>query len=121
MKFSTRLTQLRRSAGLTQQGLADSVAIHVNQLRRYEAGIAKPTLSPLIKLARRLNVSLDDLVFANAEYDPPEELIKQFLAVKLLPIEERRLVIALIDTIITHAKAHTAKNKAGPSPDAHHD
>ncbi|OON42016.1 hypothetical protein BTJ39_02345 [Izhakiella australiensis] len=118
MQFSARLTQLRRAAGFTQQELADSVAIHVNQLRRYEAGTAQPTLSPLVKLAHRLNVSLDELVFANAQFDPPEELVSQFLAVKVLPVEERRLIIALLNSVITYARIQSAKNKADEVADA---
>ncbi|PIJ50356.1 hypothetical protein BL250_13870 [Erwinia sp. OLTSP20] len=102
MKFSAQLTQLRKAAGLTQQELANSVAIHVNQLRRYEAGTAQPTLTPLIKLASRLNVSLDELVFANAKYPPSQELLAQFIAVKVLAPRDRRLVVALLNAVISH-------------------
>ncbi|MGH8865865.1 MAG: helix-turn-helix domain-containing protein, partial [Burkholderiales bacterium] len=40
MHFPARLIQLRKAADLTQQGLADVAQLHVNQIRRYEAGSA---------------------------------------------------------------------------------
>lgn len=60
MHFPTRLIQLRKAADLTQQTLADTASVHVNQIRRYEAGTAQPTLEALIRLAQALHVSLDD-------------------------------------------------------------
>jgi transcriptional regulator with XRE-family HTH domain len=52
MHFPARLIQLRKELGLTQQGLAELAKIHVNQIRRYEAGTAQPTLEALIRLTR---------------------------------------------------------------------
>jgi transcriptional regulator with XRE-family HTH domain len=49
--FSARLIQFRKAQGYTQQGLADAAQIHVNQIKRYEAGSAQPTLDALVRLA----------------------------------------------------------------------
>jgi hypothetical protein len=38
MEFVKRLIELRKQRGLTQQGLADAIDLHVNQIKRYEAG-----------------------------------------------------------------------------------
>ena len=59
MEFPQRLAALRREKGLTQQTLADTVGVHVTQLRRYEAGASQPTLAVLRKLAVALSVSAD--------------------------------------------------------------
>ena len=40
MEFVKRLTALRKQRGLTQQALADDIELHVNQIKRYETGIA---------------------------------------------------------------------------------
>lgn len=116
MKFSARLTQLRKAAGLTQQVLADSVSIHVNQLRRYEAGAAQPTLTPLIRLANMLNVSLDELVYADEKNSPPDELVTQFFAIKVLPPEDRQLIAALLDAFIRQKKQQVQVNQDNGNP-----
>lgn len=85
MDFPARLIQLRHEKALTQQALADAVGIHVNQIRRYEAGQAQPTLEALIKLAKVLHVSLDSLVFGENAREPEEEFRLRFEALKTLP------------------------------------
>src|SRR6202012_3100893 len=108
--FPARLTQLRKVQGYSQQRLADAVELHVNQVRRYEAGTAQPTLDALVKLAKALHVSLDTLVFDEAERGPTDEFRLQFEAVSQLPEEDRRVVKALLDGMIVK---HQAKRMVG--------
>jgi transcriptional regulator with XRE-family HTH domain len=110
MHFSTRLIQLRKAADLTQQTLAEAASLHVNQIRRYEAGTAQPTLDALIRLAKALHVSLDYLVFDNAERGPDDELKLQFEAVRQLPPEDRQAIKALLDGMIVK---HRTKQLVG--------
>lgn len=100
MHFPARLIQLRKTLGFTQQGVAAAAELHVNQIRRYEAGTAQPTLEALIRLAKVLRVSLDDLVFGEGERGPSDDLRLQFEAVSQFPEEERRIVKALLDGMI---------------------
>ena len=58
MSFSAKLIQIRKSQGLTQKALSESADLHINQIRRYEAGTSEPTLGVLIKLAKFLHVSI---------------------------------------------------------------
>jgi transcriptional regulator with XRE-family HTH domain len=99
-RFPARLIQIRRQSSMTQQALADAAGVHVNQIRRYEAGSAQPTLEALVGLARALHVSLDQLVFDEGERGPSEDLRLQFEAVSHMPDEERRIVKALLDGMI---------------------
>ncbi len=98
--FRTRLIQLRKAQNLTQQVLADAVGVHVNQIRRYERGATEPTLDVLVRLARALHVTLDDLVFDETERGPSEDLVLQFEAVSHMPDEERSIIKALLDGMI---------------------
>ena len=98
--FSMRLIQIRRQANMTQQALADAAKIHVNQIRRYEAGAAQPTLDALVGLARALYVSLDQLVFEEGERGPSDDLRLQFEAVSHMPDDDRRIIKALLDGMI---------------------
>lgn len=98
--FPTRLIQFRKAQNFTQQGLAETAQVHVNQIKRYEAGSAQPTLEALVKIAKALHVSLDALVFDEAERGPSDDLALQFEAVSHMPEEERRIIKALLDGMI---------------------
>jgi transcriptional regulator with XRE-family HTH domain len=98
--FRTRLIQLRKAQNLTQQTLADAVGIHVNQIRRYEAGINQPHLDVLVRLAKALHVTTDDLLLDESERGPSQDLALQFEAVSHMPEEERRIVKAVLDSLI---------------------
>ncbi len=71
MNFAARLTAARKSRGLTQQTLADTVGIHVTQIRRYEAGTNQPTLDVLRALALALNVTTDTSSSTKTNAAPP--------------------------------------------------
>jgi transcriptional regulator with XRE-family HTH domain len=105
MNFPSCLIQIRKAASLTQHALAEAAALHVNQIRRYEAGSAQPTLEALIRLAQALHVSLDELVFAPGERGPSDDLHLQFEAVSRMPEEERSIVKALLDGMILRYQA----------------
>ncbi|NOY15820.1 MAG: helix-turn-helix transcriptional regulator [Gammaproteobacteria bacterium] len=100
MHFPKRLLRVRKAQGYTQQSLADAVGMHVNQIKKYEAGTAQPTLSALIKLAKTLHISLDALVFDEGERGPDEDLRLQFEAVSHMPLEDKKVIKALLDGMI---------------------
>ncbi|KAB2514112.1 MULTISPECIES: helix-turn-helix transcriptional regulator [Pseudomonas] len=80
-------------------------SVHVNQIRRYEAGTAQPTLEALIRLAQALHVSLDDLVFAEGERGPSDDLRLRFEAVSHMPEAEKSVIKALLDGMILKYQA----------------
>ena len=47
MSFPKRFIQLRKDKQLTQQQMADTVGIHITQVKRYEAGHAQPSIELL--------------------------------------------------------------------------
>ncbi|WP_245254556.1 helix-turn-helix domain-containing protein [Paraburkholderia sp. LEh10] len=100
MSFSARLIALRKDRGLTEQGLADAVGIHVQQIKRYEAGSAEPSADVLRKLARTFAVSTDQLLFEEGERAPSGDLALQFEAVRQLSDEERAVIREVMDSLI---------------------
>ena len=112
MRFPSRLIQLRKAAGFTQQNMSAAAAaeLHVNQIRRYEAGTAQPTLDALIRLAKALHVSLDSLVFEEGERGPDEDLRLRFEALAQLDGNERMVVKELLDGMLLK---HQARRLAG--------
>ena len=62
MEFQQRLYELRRKAGLSQEGLADLVGVSRQAVQKWEAGASKPDLDNLAALAGYFQVSLDYLI-----------------------------------------------------------
>ena len=114
MNFPKRLVTTRKAQGFTQQSLANAVGMHVNQIKKYEAGTAQPTLSALIKLAQTFHISLDELVFEEGERGPDEDLRLQFEAVSRMPSEEKKIIKALLEgMIIKHQTKQMVSNLSG--------
>jgi len=105
MDFHTRLTQLRKGKGLTQQALADAAGINVSQLKRYETGVSQPSLDALRKLAVALGVSSDLLLFNKDERGPDDELRLLFEAVTRFDKEGKRIAKALLESLILKQEA----------------
>lgn len=104
MSFSARVIALRKQRGLTQQGLADSSGIHVQQIKRYEAGSAQPTAEALKRLALSLHVTSDALLFEEGERDPDDDLKLRFEAIAAMLPEEQEVAKAVLDAIIVKSQ-----------------
>ena len=100
MSFTARFVQLRRKHGLTQQQMADSVGIHITQVKRYESGEAQPSLDLLKKIALAFNVTADWLIFEDGEREPQNELKLKFEAITQMDEEEQRSIASLLDAMI---------------------
>ena len=105
MDFSKRLSELRKIRGFTQQGIADAIDLHVNQIKRYEANKAQPTLETLVRLAKALHVTLDELVFSEETRGPSDEFRMQFEALTQFDDQEKLVAKELLDSLILK---HTA-------------
>ena len=106
MNFPDRLTRIRKSQGLTQQALSEAAGLHINQIRRYEAGTAQPTLEGLTKLAKALHVSLDELVFEADERGPAQPRMRLlFEAIERLDSKEQAVIQELLEGMIVKYEA----------------
>ena len=105
MDFPQRLAALRKQRGLTQQELADRVALHITQINRYEGGDSQPTLETLRRLALALSVSADELIFGHHERGPDEDLRLQFEAVRQFDAEDKELARGLLEGLILKHQA----------------
>lgn len=100
MGFPDRLAALRKERKLTQQALADSVRVHVVQIRRYEAGKSQPTLDIIRKLAIALSVSADELIFDKDERGPDDDLRLQFEAISAFDDEDKAVARTVLESLI---------------------
>ncbi len=108
MDFVKQLVTLRKQQGLTQQALADAIDLHVNQIKRYEAGTAQPTLETLVRLAKELHTTLDDLVFEENQRGPSDDLKLQFEALSQFDNEDKKVAKAVLESLILKHNAKRA-------------
>lgn len=101
--FPERVAALRKAKGFTQQQLAERVGVHVQQLKRYEAGSSQPTLDVIRNLAMALGATSDQLLFGKDERGPDDELRLRFEAASRFSAEEKKVLKSLLDSmILTH-------------------
>lgn len=100
MSFSARIILLRRERNLTQQGLADAADIHVQQIKRYEAGTSQPSAEAIKKIAKTFAVTTDWLLFESAERGPSDDLRLQFEALSQFSPEEKLVARSVLEGLI---------------------
>lgn len=100
MSLPIRLFTLRKENSMTQQAMADAIGIHVNSLKKYEAGQAQPSLDVLKKIAKAMHVSTDFLLFEEHERGPDDEMTLQFEAISQFTEEEKKITKALLESLI---------------------
>ena len=61
MTLASRIRDLRKNAGLTQEQLAQKIGVKKQNISRYESGRVEPNIRTAKKLADALGVSLEDM------------------------------------------------------------
>ena len=112
MSIATRLAELRKTKGLTQQALADAIGLHVTQVKRYESGNSQPSLEDLKKIAQTLRVTTDSLVFEQKELQSDADLALQFQAISNMPNEEQSVIKQLLEGMIIKYEAERWSSRA---------
>lgn len=69
MDFCNNLKPFRLAMGCTQKEMAAYLGITERGYRNYEIGAREPSLSDLVRIADKLNVSLDALVGRDSPQD----------------------------------------------------
>ncbi|MBT0731132.1 helix-turn-helix transcriptional regulator [Rosenbergiella nectarea subsp. apis] len=113
MSFSQRVVALRKQRGLTQQSLSDATGIHVQQIKRYEAGSSLPTADALKKLAVVLHVTSDFLLFEPGEREPEDDMKLRFEAVAAMSAKDQEVAKAVLDAMIVKSQVTQAVERVG--------
>jgi transcriptional regulator with XRE-family HTH domain len=108
--FGQRLSDLRRSRGLTQQQLADLLDMSLKAVDYYERRARNPSLEFVRKAAEKLKVSVAELVGADAKPErqrpgPAPKLQRQIEELRRLPRTKQRFVSELLDAVLQQAVA----------------
>ena len=68
MKFSEKLTKLRKENNLSQEALADKLDVSRQSVSKWESGQTYPEMDKLLTLCKIFNVTLDDLTNDSINY-----------------------------------------------------
>lgn len=109
VEFAENLRTARQAADLTQVELAERSGVHVSQLRRYEAGVAEPSMAALRRLAVALSVSADELVFGEGRGPTSAVLARSFEAAERLDTDEQQALGVLVEGLVAR---HEARRRA---------
>lgn len=75
--FSRRLTQLRRSNGMTQKQIAQSLSIDRSTYAYYELDKTKPDFETLVRISNIYQVSLDYLLGQSDSPSSPSVVVRE--------------------------------------------
>jgi transcriptional regulator with XRE-family HTH domain len=115
MSFSARVIALRKQRNLTQQSLADLSGIHVQQIKRYEAGHAQPTAEALKRLALALHATTDALLFEEGERGPSDDLALLFEAINDFSEAEKETVRTVLSGMVLQHSARKLDAQRAPA------
>jgi transcriptional regulator with XRE-family HTH domain len=103
------IKRIREEKGLTQQSIADLIAMHRSNYSRVETGDRDLSIDAISKIAKYFNMTIDQLV--NFEGDIPQEvtiedkaLIEQVKLIQELEPDEKSMVFKMVDTFLTQKK-----------------
>jgi transcriptional regulator with XRE-family HTH domain len=109
-----RIRRARLARGLTQTELGKKVGVSQGMVTYYEVRGVSPAPTLLVRLARVLKVSVEELVGEKARAttadDAPEslQLWRRFKKVQALPPQDRKSVLKMIDALAEQAARRKA-------------
>jgi transcriptional regulator with XRE-family HTH domain len=103
-----RLSSLRKERGLTQVELAEMIETQQTIISDYECGRIRPNPSMLVRLAKAMQVSTDEILgMKPAETVPTlnRRLLRRIRAMEKLPKRDLDALLRTIDAVITARKS----------------
>lgn len=91
-RLGRNIATQRKSLGITQSGLAESVSLEPESISRFERGATLPSLTTLLQMSATLNTTVADLLAECPGNAYPEEKRIAKLLVGLEPAEQREIV-----------------------------
>jgi len=77
--FATYFASIRKEKGITQQELQNKTGYDKRMISRWESGSTTPSVETAAKLAKALNVSLDQLTGNNKTHSPDYDSLCQLI------------------------------------------
>ena len=103
MKFNERLKAYRKKAGLSQEQFASALNVKQYNVSDYEVGRSEPSIELLIKIAKILEISIDELLGNdNAPLSVEGKEKKLLEVINNLPEEEKSKAVDFAIEIIEY-------------------
>lgn len=108
VSFGKRLAELRKTAGYTQQELAEEIGASRRIIAYYETQSAYPPATLLPHLARALGMTVDELLgtkpLPQSRKPANSRLQRRLQQIEKLNAKEKRQVLQLLDAFIDREK-----------------
>jgi transcriptional regulator with XRE-family HTH domain len=104
--LGARIAELRKEQSLSQQALADQLEIPQQTYANYEVARARIPASMLPELARIFGVGVDELLGlrnGSGKRGPTPKFQKQLERIAQLPRAQQRLVMQMLDGVLSQA------------------
>jgi len=109
MSTGQNIKKIREEKGVTQQTLADLIAMHRSNYSKIESGQRELSIDALNKIAKYFGVTTDQII--NYDGNLPTEvtiedknLIEQVKLIQELEPEEKSVVFKMVDTFLTQKR-----------------
>ncbi|MFJ9501197.1 helix-turn-helix domain-containing protein [Brevibacillus centrosporus] len=99
-----RIPSLRLEHGLSEEQLGERSRPHTNYIGQIERGEKNLTLETLLKIARSLGTSLEQLLHSIDPLDPQTPLGQIVVMLSERPVTNHALVLALMKTVFSWAE-----------------
>jgi len=103
MNLGSKITELRKAKGWSQNELSKKIEVSREIVGRYERGDAVPSIEIAKRMAEAFEVSLDYLVGA-AEHEVDKATLKRLQEINRLSEENKKMVYTFLDSFITKTK-----------------
>jgi transcriptional regulator with XRE-family HTH domain len=104
MSFGTRIIEIRKEKGMSQDQLAKALGATPTTVGRYERDEVKPSIEMAVKIAEALDVSLDYLTGRSKNDLKDKKMLERFNEILGLMPEDRNGILYTIDGLIKAAK-----------------
>ena len=104
MKFSEKLFQLRKKAGMSQEDLAEQLEVSRQAISRWEMGTAMPDAPNLLRISILFGISVDYLLHDDYESDNDIPKVKEVKS-KMRKEGAKNNKLNLVTSILTYFAA----------------
>lgn len=118
-EIGQRMKLLRQDRGLTQIELASQLEISQSNLSAIERGSRGLTVNQLVRIAKALRATTDEILFDTKAVEPAvrpsKKLMQRLRRVHELSQGDQRILLQLLDGLLSHREEKRRRLQARPS------
>ena len=106
-----KIKTLRKAKGLSQEKFAEKAELSQQHISRIENGQTYPGVATLAKIAKVLNIPMDDLVDTNVKDKEDRYTLEILRKLEFLGVEDKHKIEGYIDRVLDENGIIVLKNK----------